>query len=322
LAAQILIIGLVFYFLFSKVSEGWSGITSVDWNFQIRWLIASLLLMSALYLGHSVGWIIILKDFGYPIPLLPGMYVWFKSLMARYVPGNVLMVMGRVMMVQPYGVPKRVSLTSVAYEQALLAASAVTAIAVVLPLWPEHQDVSQLIWLVLIVPPIAIFCLHPSILGRLGNFVFRKLGRDTIEEFLPFRSVIWMFFYYCVFWIVAGLGLFAMVRTVTEIGVTDLPIVIASTPLAWLVSVIVFILPSGLGVREGVYAFTLGFAFKDKYPDNYNDMAILFALVIRFWQTLVEVGLVAIVMGMVKIRHIKIRAAATAESLEGEDATP
>ncbi len=277
--------------------------------------------MSALYVGHAAGWLIILWRFRHPVPFLPGLYVWFKSLLARYVPGNVLMVMGRVMMIQPYGVPKRASLTSVAYEQALLAASAATAIAVALPLWPELQNLSSIIWLVLVVPPLAIICLHPAILGRLGNYVFRKMGRETIDQFLPFKSIIWIFLYYCFFWVVAGIGLFAMVNTVTKIGVSDLPVVIASSPLAWLTSVLFFISPSGLGVREGVYAATLGFAFKSDYPDDYGGIAAAFAIVIRFWQTLVEIALVALVMGLVKARHIKIRPKAAADSEASEDAS-
>ena len=317
LSVQLLLVLVVFYFLGKKIYEGWPSITSYDWNFQIPWLVASLLLMSGLYVGHSCGWLIILWRFRHPVPALPGIYVWFKSLIARYVPGNVLMVMGRVMMIQPYGVPKRISLTSVAYEQALLAASASTAVALALPFWSELQNISGLIWLVLIVPPIAIVSLHPAVLGRLGNYALKKAGREPIEDFLPFTDIILMFLYYSFFWIVAGLGLFAMVRTVTYISPSDLPVVLASTPLAWLTSVLFFISPSGLGVREGVYAATLGFAFRDAFPNDYGSIASAFALVIRFWQTLVEVGLVLVVMGIVKVRHLRIRAAETVES-EGQ----
>lgn len=237
-------------------------------------------------------------------------------MLARYIPGNVVMVVGRVMMIEPYGVPKRASLTSVAYEQALLGASAATAIAIVLPFWPKLQNFSQMIWIVLIVPPLAIICLHPAILGRFGNYVFSKLKRETIEEFLPFMDVIGIFLFYCLFWIVAGLGMFAMVNTVTKIDLSDLPIIIASAPLAWLTSVLFFISPSGLGVREGVYAFTLDFAFESA------GAAAAFAILVRFWQTLVELALVAIIMALVKIRHIKIRPGAATGALDdGEPET-
>ncbi|MBK5226380.1 MAG: flippase-like domain-containing protein [Thermoleophilia bacterium] len=313
LAAQIIIVGAIFYFLGKKIRQDWPEITSRDWQFSYPWLVLSFILLSILYLGHACGWLIILWRFNHPVPFLPGLYVWFKSLLARYIPGNVVMVVGRVMMIEPYGVPKRASLTSVAYEQALLGASAATAIAIVLPFWPKLQNFSQMIWIVLIVPPLAIICLHPAILGRFGNYVFSKLKRETIEEFLPFMDVIGIFLFYCLFWIVAGLGMFAMVNTVTKIDLSDLPIIIASAPLAWLTSVLFFISPSGLGVREGVYAFTLDFAFESA------GAAAAFAILVRFWQTLVELALVAIIMALVKIRHIKIRPGAATGALDDEE---
>lgn len=314
LAVQIILIAVVFFFLGRKIYTDWPQIRSYPWQFDMPWLIVSLFFLAGLYIGHAAGWLIILKRFRHPVPFLPGCYVWLKSLLARYVPGNVLMIVGRVIMVEPYGVPKRISLTSVAYEQALLAATAATAISIALPFWPKLQAFSGLIWVVLVVPPLAIIGLHPAILGRLGNWVFRKAGRETIEEFLPFLDIIWIFLFYSLFWIVAGFGLFAMARAVTtNIGYADLPIVIASAPLAWLTSVLFFISPSGLGVREGVYAYTLDFAFES------GGVASAFAILLRFWQTLVEVGFVLIVMGLVKIRHIKIKTTgAVAAASEGE----
>ena len=43
-------------------------------------------------------------------------------------------------------------------------------------------------------------------------------------------DVIGIFIFYCLFWIVAGLGMFAMVNTVAKIDLSDLPIIIASAP--------------------------------------------------------------------------------------------
>ena len=307
LAAQIFFVLIVFFFLGRKIYSDWGDITARDWQFDFLWLALSVVFFGGLYVGHAGGWLLILWRFHHPVPFIAGAYIWFKSLLARYVPGNVLMVVGRVMMTEPYGVPKRVTLTSVAYEQALLAASATTVLAIALPFWPKLQNFSEVIWLVLAVPPLAIIGLHPAVLSRVGNFVFRKLGRETIEVFLPFREIIWVFFYYCLFWIVAGLGLFAMIRTVTWISWVDLPIVIASTSLAWLTSVLFFISPSGLGVREGIYAYTLDYVFLDSNGEPSVAIASAFAILCRFWQTLVELLVVLILMVVVKTVHFKNR---------------
>lgn len=300
LAAQVILIGLVFFFLIRTIIHDWTAITEYEWNFELPWLVLSLIMLSATYSGHAAGWLLVLWLFQHPVPFLQGYYVWGKSLLARYVPGNVLMVVGRMMMIERFGVPKRVSLTSIAYEQVLLVASGTIVLSIALPLWPALRDLSQMVWLILLVPPAAIIGLHPRVIGTLGNYAFKKVGREPISVFLPFPAVLCLTLYYCLFWITGGIALFAMAHAVTDqIDLGDLPIAIASFPLAWLMSVIFFISPSGLGVREGVYAYTLGFAFHNA------GVASAFAILARFWWTLVEITVVLVIMGLVKFKRPK-----------------
>ena len=105
LAAQIIIVGAIFYFLGKKIRQDWPEITSRDWQFSYPWLALSVIMLSIVYLGHACGWLIILWRFNHPVPFLPGLYVWCKSLLARYIPGNVVMIVGRVMMMSPTASP-------------------------------------------------------------------------------------------------------------------------------------------------------------------------------------------------------------------------
>ncbi|RJQ46781.1 MAG: UPF0104 family protein [Gaiellales bacterium] len=300
LTVQVVLIGLVFFFLARAIHKDWAGITEYPWTFDLPWLLLSIVFFTITYIGHATGWLLLLRLFKQEVPLLPAMYVWFKSLIARYVPGNVLMIVGRVMMIRPYGVPRRISLTSIAYEQALLGVSATIVLSIALPFWTELREISSLIWLVLAVPPLAVIMMHPAILGRLGNFVFRLVGREPIEEFLPLKSVLGLIVFYCLLWVTSGAALFAMARAVTDqIVLGDVPIAIASVPLAWLVSVLFFIFPSGLGVREGIYSYTLRFAFDSE------GVASAFSILARFWQTLIEIGIVFITMGVIKLWYEK-----------------
>lgn len=300
LAVQVLLVGTVFFFLGRSIYHDWSGIRAHEWRIDYFWLAFSFLFLGASYTGHASGWLLVLWRFHHPVPYLPGFFVWSKSLLARYVPGNVLMVVGRVMMISPYGVPKRISITSIAYEQALMVGSATTVLALALPFWQTLRETSSWIWVVLVVPPLAIIGMHPAIMGTLGNFLLRKAGREAIDRFLHFWSVIFLFFYYCFIWVFSGLGLFGMVQAVTVVDYSNIPIFIATVPLAWLVSAFAFIFPSGLGVREAVYAIALKFAFDDE-----GGIASAFAFLARFWQTVVEIIFVVIIMGLVRIFHPK-----------------
>ena len=50
-------------------------------------------------------------------------------------------------------------------------------------------------------------------------------------------------------------------------------------------------------------------------------VASAFAILIRFWQTLLEIAFVLVVMGLVKIRHIKISKPAPVDN-EADGAAP
>ena len=52
-------------------------------------------------------------------PALVTLSIWARSLLGRYVPGNVLMVLGRVVLSHERGVPRRATLAATVYEQAL-----------------------------------------------------------------------------------------------------------------------------------------------------------------------------------------------------------
>ena len=302
-AAQIVVIGVVFLYLGRAIHHDWSQITGREWDFSIPWMAVSFIFLFGLYVCHSSGWLLILRRFDHGVKHLPGTFVWSKSLLARYVPGNVLMVVGRIMMIEPFGVPKRISLTTIVYEQSLLATGCATVVSVALPLWPSVRTLSPVIpviglpvvWLILLLPPLAITGLHPAVLGKVGNFLLAKTGREPIEEFLPFRTVLAFVLYYCFTWSVAGMGLFSLLRSVTAVGITGLPVVIASVPLAWLLAMIVFVSPSGIGVRELVYASTLAFAFNHE-----AGVASAFAILARLWQTMIEVSFALVVMTLVK----------------------
>ena len=81
----------------------------LDRRFSPGWLLISALGVLLFYFLQGEYWRLILHALGEDIPARPGRAVWGKSLLARYVPTNALMIVGRVVMAERYGVTKRVS---------------------------------------------------------------------------------------------------------------------------------------------------------------------------------------------------------------------
>ena len=122
----------------------------------------------------ALGWDLILRFLGYRIGIGRAQVAWGQPLLARYVPGSVLYVLGRVLLSERAGVPRRITLASIVYEQAISATSAIVVASYFIISHPDLQG-QPLRWAVLLLIPAAIAILHPRVFGPLANRVLRRL---------------------------------------------------------------------------------------------------------------------------------------------------
>src|SRR3954452_2527287 len=160
---------LIFGFLIFFVVRQWSKLPDFDWRFAPGWLALSALAVTAFYFLQSEYWRVILHSLGEDIPSRPGRSIWGKSIIARYVPTNALMVVGRVVMSERYGVSKRVCLASVVYELVLSFGTAVMVGAYFVIKLPSLQD-QPARWAIVAVIPAVLVVLHPRVFAPLANF--------------------------------------------------------------------------------------------------------------------------------------------------------
>src|SRR5829696_3988573 len=92
-----LLVGLLIVaFLALSVAKGWSVVSAYDWDIDVAGLVGSLLVMEASLLLNGLGYVAMLERLaGRRLPRAALLGTWARSLLARYVPGNVLMVAGR-----------------------------------------------------------------------------------------------------------------------------------------------------------------------------------------------------------------------------------
>ncbi len=90
---------LVLVFLAIALVNGWSAVSEYDWELQPGLLALGCAVLLVFYLASGVGYIAIIDRLhhGGPSPLVM-LDIWARSLLGRYVPGNVLMVVGRVVL--------------------------------------------------------------------------------------------------------------------------------------------------------------------------------------------------------------------------------
>jgi uncharacterized membrane protein YbhN (UPF0104 family) len=276
---------LIFGFLVVFVARQWSKLPDFDWRFSPGWLALSLVCVLGFYAIQGELWRVILHSLGEEhLHPRPARAVWGKSLIARYVPTNALMVVGRVIMAERYGVKKRVCLASIVYELGLGFGTAVMVGAYFVIQLPSLEDQPGR-YVVLVLIPIVLAGFHPRIFFPLANFALRKLGREALPRPLPFTRVLEVAMGYIVAWAVIGLGTYAFAAAVQSLDAGDLPFVAAAYPVAFCVAVLTFIVPSGLGTRDAALATAMA-AVMDA------TVATAIAVGFRIFQTAVELGYV------------------------------
>ena len=175
LALQVGLAALIFGFLVLTVINQWSEIKSEGVHFHVIWLIPGIEILPFFFVLSAYGWDLTLRFLGYRLGFGRAQVAWGQPLLARYVPGSVLYVLGRVLLSEKAGVPRRITIASIVYEQAISATSAIVVAAYFIIKHPDLQGDSWR-WGVLLLIALAIVVLHPKVFGPLSTKSLRALG--------------------------------------------------------------------------------------------------------------------------------------------------
>jgi glycosyltransferase 2 family protein len=256
LALQIGLAVVVFGFLVLTVVDQWSEIQKEGVHFHVLWLIPALIILPFFYVFSAWGWDLILRSLGYRVGFGQAQVAWGQPLLARYVPGSILYVLGRVLLSERIGVPRRISLASIVYEQAISATSAIVVAAYFIIRHPDLQGDTWR-WGVLILIPLAILVLSPRVFGPLSTRALRAFGRDPLPVVMPLRDVVGMVIFYSLNWLVVAFGVYSVARAVTYIPYRDILLVGSAQAIGYFAALVTLVAPAGLGVRDAAFAWAV-----------------------------------------------------------------
>jgi glycosyltransferase 2 family protein len=283
LALQVGLAVLIFGFLVLTVIDQWSEIKSEGVHFHVVWLIPGIVILPIYFGISALGWDLTLRYLGYPLGFGRAQVAWGQPLLARYVPGSVLYVLGRVLLSEKAGVPRRITIASIVYEQAISATSAIVVAAYFIIKHPDLQG-DPWRWGVLLLIPLAILVLHPKVFGPLTNRALRALGREPLPEVISLRGVIALIVFYSLNWVVVAFGIYCVARSVTFIPFNDLLLVGSAQAIGYFAALVTLVAPAGLGVRDAAFAW----AVKAALPGKSFALGSLIAIAVRGVMTIGE----------------------------------
>jgi uncharacterized membrane protein YbhN (UPF0104 family) len=282
--AQVALIAATAYFLAAYLARAWSSVRDFDWTFSPGWLALSACAFLLFYFLQALAWWLLLRGLALHSPPALAVATWGKSILARYIPGNIFMFVGRAWMSHEQGLPLDRVTAAMVYEQALQVCSALVAAALLFPFWEWHRELTALS---LAIIPLIVALLHPRVFGAAAAWLLRVLRRPPLEATMSFPAVLALLVYYVVAWIPAGAGAWLLARAVAGLPAGALPLVLVAFVLAYVIGMAAFVFPSGIGVREAV----LGASLSRELPGG---VALAWALLLRLWVTLVELSFVGL----------------------------
>jgi uncharacterized membrane protein YbhN (UPF0104 family) len=265
------------------VSEEWSMAEPLLANARLGYLGLAFATVAAYYLVFILGWIRMLAAWDIHIGYRVALQAEMVSMLAKYIPGGVWTPAARaVALRRSAGVTDTPTvLASILVEAGLSAISGVIVFVVSLA-WVRGVDAPLPLLIAFAVLCAAL--LHPRVFRPLADKILRPFGAHGVEP-LPFRTTLGLLVFYCGTWLLGGLALLFLIRSLgSDPGWETLPFLGGTSAIGAIVAVLAVFAPSGLGVRE---ASMYGILLAVTSSGAALDATILNRLVI----TLVEVAL-------------------------------
>ena len=248
-------------------------------------LALSILVMLLNFILGAIGWHRIMITLGETHPLKTNIKIWTLSSLTRYLPGGIWGYVSRAALCKEHGIKLSVSMIGLYLETCLLFLS---ALIIGLPAAISITGHSIPLKYLFIAGIVASFLLHPRIFSLIKYFSGRM--RKYIEHIPPpaMPDMIILYIYYLIFLMIYGIGFLFFVAAIIPLTSDSWLLTASVFPLAFCIGFILFIFPSGIGIRESmIYILMLGIAG----PTG----SIIIAIGSRIWSILVEVIYLAIV---------------------------
>ena len=301
-------VALIAVYLALALYRSWSQIPFDRITFRYGWLVASYAGLVASFLCSIQAWRAILLALGSRMGFRDSWFVITGSYAAKYLPGHVWVIGGRMLLARRKGVPEKISAVAMVLETAALLGGALIAFGLSLP-WMVRDGLPQWIWWLFLPVPLILVLMFTPLLERAVAFAARKVLRREVRMSVRAPGLLAALALCTVSAIIQGAAFFALVRSLYPLAPRLLPDVIGAYNGAWAAGFLSVVAPGGLGVREGALTAMMGALIT-------VPVAIIAAAVARLWITVFEV-----VMALVGLRLGRDQTA-TSQRVDEEEKKP
>jgi glycosyltransferase 2 family protein len=241
-----LVFGIILYILYKQRFD----ILAFPWRFHWKYLVL-LSLFHSLALGATfVAWHLIMARLGDFHDLRKSFRFYYISALAKRLPSSLPYAGSRLLMYRKEGVSGAAIMNAILLENLLVGIGGVLVFMAFIPFY-THIPTAIVIPLAVVTFLLTLtLFIRPQLIIEAINWVLRKMHRRTLEKVPRRKDILIWIAIYTLPWIFASASFFCLPRAFSDIDVIKWSDAIAISALSTLASLLNFVLPGGLALKE------------------------------------------------------------------------
>lgn len=285
----------VAYFFYKELAANWREFLEYDWDIRYGLVALSLVVLFVVFAISPLAWVKILELQGERLGRLAAFVIFYLANIGKYIPGKLWGYGGQIYLTRRQGVQVQHVIVSAAVLLILDYFAGMAFAALTLLLWPNVPAPLALAGAATIAGLMALLSWSERALGAFKKGLSKI--RITAFEDVPAGPGLFRVWLLLAFrWLLLGLAFVIGIKAIIDIDVAESIAYCGAFTLSHLLSMLVFITPAGLGVREGLNVYFLQAVTALPVP-----IAIGISVATRLWMTLMELICVLPALGVRKI---------------------
>ena len=282
-------------FLVAYAARNWQDLQREDLTVDWAVMALSFALLLVYMGGRVLAWHQITVHLGVGIPVRAASASWLLSLLGKYLPGKVFLLLGRLELYSAHGRSK--VQTTVGFTIETIVSMLSSVYVILLALVFVEIDLIQRLRIPLLLALVGLtLSLHPKVLQSVLGVAGRLTKREMPTISVSFRQMLLFVGVGTGVWLIFGLAFYLFINALYDVDIVYLLYLAGAISAASLIGILAVIAPSGLGVREGFLTLLLAQVMP-------APLAAVVSLASRVWVTAGE--LLAIALGAWLSRQVK-----------------
>ena len=289
----IAILIIIFFFMGKYLYDNWQKVPFQKLNFNWIFLAIAYLSQACTFILSGLIWKVNLAYIGETLGFMKSLRVRALSCLPKYVPGKVWGMASQVWFTKKEGgITGEKGGICIVLETVISILSGLLLAIITLPFVLKDRFSSNFSPVFVFIPFFLII-LYPPIFIKIANFGLKKLKRKSITYIPKYSQILKLLSLYIIFWISQCIGIFFLIKSFYPTNYYFLLPLCGIHPISCVIGFLSFVTPGGLGVREGVLAYFLGFYMP-------TSIGIMISIIVRIWATIGELIFFAIFAKSIK----------------------